>query len=115
MIKKYPEVRYTCIHEVRDKRTCRVELDIRNAFWDSAKSTIILIRVATGWHLNVRAYTRYFAREGIIRRDFCESHLCSAHCTENRTGKSFQAKATSDDAPDSANIRRVVTNAASCE
>jgi len=75
MVKKYPEVKYTCIHEVRDKRTCRVELDIRNAFWDSAKSTIILIRVATGWHLNVRAvfrtggyYTAGFLRVPSVQR-----------------------------------------------
>jgi hypothetical protein len=80
----------------------RVEPGVRNAFWDSAKSTVILIRVATGRHLNARAQPLMHAvlrTGGIIRRDFCNSHLCSALYTENRTGKSSQAEATSSAMP----------------
>lgn len=52
---------------------------VRNAFWDSVKSTVILIRVATGRHLNARAHARGISHGGVLYGGFfCNSHLCNA-------------------------------------
>lgn len=50
----------------------RVEPGVRNAFWDSAKSTVILIRVATGRHLNARAHARGTSHGGYYTAGFLQ-------------------------------------------
>lgn len=95
---------YLYMHRLFGKRKWA---GLRNAFWDSAKSTVILIRVATGQHLNARANmygisTRYYTR------NFCNTHLAGSVNT-SRIGKS-SSKGDVRRCSRSTNIHRVVTN-----
>lgn len=86
--------------------------DLRNAFWDSAKPTVILIRVATGQHLNARA-NMYGISMRYYTRNFCNTHLAGSVNT-SRIGKS-SSKGDVRRCSRSTNIHRVVTNVVSCK